>query len=192
MISDRGMEALRAGAALVHMSAQVRVRVCHGHEPLVDVGDGPSGSPALHLSPCEFRAAVLHAQERRRAGHQLRFLSLPADAEPLIDLRVPVGDAVLPGGIVRVTAGRLWLHLLAIPRPIDECLAAVGGAGLHGLGFHGDPPLEATVLHMCSPAGDDEASRLRVDTLEQAAAACAVAAFEQLLQQAAGRDADAA
>ena len=190
MISDRGMAALRAGAALVHATAQVRARVCHGDEVLVEVGHVHCGS-ALHLSPCQFRAAVLHAQERRLAGDRLRFLSLPSGAEPAIALDVPPGDAVLPGGIVRVTAGRLWVHLLALPQPVEECVSAVRDAGLHGLGFHADAPLEAAVLHMSSQVGDEEASRLRVDALHAAAAACAVAAFERLLGSEAAKDADA-
>lgn len=183
MITDRGMAAFRTGAALVHLVPQLRLRVRHGDVVVADVARPPftdGGHP--QISACAFHDSVARAHARHRAGEQLRFLSLPEEAEPEVDIVVPPDDLALPAGIVRVTAGNLWLHLVAVARSLDDCLAVTGALGLHGVGFHHDAAVGVTVLHASCVRGDELRSRRALEGIERGAVRCTVADLEDYLR----------
>ncbi len=184
MLSDRGMAALRNAAALVHAVPQVRLRLRHGDEVLLDVGWPPfEATGPRQVAACAFHGAVARAHAQVRAGVQLRFLSLPEGVDPAVDVGVPAPDQVLPGGIVRVALGGLRVHAVAIARPLDECVDALGADGA-GLGFHHDEAVEVTVVHAQSELGDRAAADRARDLVEGAAARIAVAGLEDLLRTA--------
>lgn len=183
MISDRGMAAFRNGAALVHLVPQLRLRVRHGDDIVAEIARPPFGNDdRLRIPACAFHQSVARAHGRHRAGEQLRFLSLPDDVEPVVEITVPPGDLALPGGIVRVTNVNLWMHLVAVARSLDDCLAVTGDLGLHGVGFHHDAAVGVTVLHASCARGDELRSRRALGGIERAAARCTVADLEDYLR----------
>ncbi len=184
MLSDRGMAALRSGAVLVHAVPSVRLRLRHGAAVLLDVarsGADGAGGEARCVSACAFHAAVARAHAQRRAGVQLRFLSLPEGVDPALDVGVPPGDEVLAGGIVRAALGGTWIHAVAIARPLDDCLDVLGDAG-DGLGFHHDGAVGVTLVHAQSPLGDRPGACRALELVQAAVARCAVAELEDLLR----------
>lgn len=182
MISDQGMQALRSGAALVRALPSVRLRIRAHDRVLAEVrrppfpDDGPPQVPA-----CVFSSAVARAHALRAAGQPMGFMSLPEGVDPAVDIGVADQDRVVPGGIVRTTLGRSWLHVAPVALPGDACLAALG-SGLHGLSCQHDRELEVTLLQVSSPAEDWERARAAVDTLTVAIGRCAVADLEILLR----------
>jgi len=187
VISDRGMVALRGAAALVSVVPQLRLRIRNGEEVLADVRRPPFPDEDVppQIPPCVFHQSVARAHARRREGERMRFLSLPEGVDPAVDLGLPRPDRSLPGGIVRATLAGDWVHLVPVARSPQDCAAAVQGRRLGDLGFHHDPDVEVTVLHLASPTGDERRSAEAVDCIERAAAACAVADLEELLASAA-------
>jgi hypothetical protein len=182
-MSDRTMTALRCAAGLVHAVPHTRLRIHHDDRVLLDVTRGPlDDDDVLQVPPCVFHHAVARAYTLQRAGRQLRLLDLPGGAVPAIDIGVTTGNCVLPGGVVRVGMGPIWVHLVAVARPIDDCVAVVGDAGLHGLGFHADSDLDVTLLHAGSPEGDPCRARAARETVEAALAHCTVAQLEDHLR----------
>jgi len=182
-MSDRTMTALRCAAGLVRAVPHTRVRIRHGARVLLDVRRGPLADDRVpQVPPCVFHHAVTRAYAHHRAGRQLRFLDLPGSAVPAIDIGVPDGDVVLPGGVVRVGMGPIWVHLVPIARPVEDCEAVLGEAGLRGLGFHADSELDVTLLHAGSPEGDQCRARVAREIVESAVARCTVAQLEDHLR----------
>jgi hypothetical protein len=181
------MAALRGSAALAAVLPQLRVRVHLGDEPLLDVTRGTCDGDVLHISPCAFHASVARAHARRLGGQDVRFLSLPAGVDPTVELTVPAGDEVLPGGMVRASLGGMWVHLVPVAQDLDRCLAAIGDLcapdeASWGLGTHHDRDLGVTVLHAQSPLGDLVAAAAARDLVELGVARCAVADLEDLVR----------
>jgi hypothetical protein len=174
MISDRGMSALRQGAALVRAVPQVRLRLRDGDRTLLDVGRPPMpDTGSRQVSPCAFHGAVARAHDLRAAGIRLRFLSLPPGVDPAVDVGVPPADEVLPGGIVRAAMAGVWVFALPVAGPVP---ALDGDVGLHV-----DAAVDVTVVHAEAPLGDRAAARRAQAAVEAAAARCAVAELEASL-----------
>ncbi len=177
------MITLRNGAALVHLVPSLRLRLHAANRVVADIARPPfTDDEAPQIPACLFHRAVAGAHARRSLGEQLRFMTVPDGVDPIVELGVPPGDLVLPGGIVRITLGPTRMHLVPVARPLDQCLAVLGGLGLHGLGCHYDPDVDITILHTPSPHGNDGRSAEALDRLERAAAACAVADLEDYLR----------
>jgi hypothetical protein len=184
MISERALAALRCTAGLIYALPIVRARVRDEDRVLLDVMHAPfndrdaQGCPVPQVPACAFHHAVAEAYSRHRLGEQLQFLDLTIGVMPAIDLGVLSGDRVLPGGVVRVTVDDAWVHALAIARSVDDCLVDLVDLDLPGLACHADRAIDITILHVGSPAGNDNIARMALDTIEIAAARCMVGQLE--------------
>lgn len=135
MLTDRGLGDLRAAATLIHsvpgLQAQIlgdgilvaEVRRGGGGETTLGDSDGgllacgskeshpayDSGSSAVVLSPCAFRAAVGQATQHHREGRPLRFLHLDDGTDPTVEISTGTG-ALRPGGLVSAQLDdcRIW------------------------------------------------------------------------------------
>jgi len=184
------MVALRCSAALAHAVPGVRLHIRAGEREIASVGAPLPGSGRRHLSPSAFRNTVAEDHAAWVAGRPDRFAWFTGYGEIAIDMLVPAGDRVLPSGVMRVSTGRLWVHAAAVARPLDACLAAIGGLGLHSVACRADEPLGVTVLHFASAEGDAARSRAASSSIQRAVATCAVADLEDLLRAEAAETAD--
>jgi hypothetical protein len=202
-ITAAGMRAVRSAAALVGVLPRARVHIRDGERTVVTVSRTPvrEGGGGFVLPPCAFRSAVADAYRLYQHGARFQFLDLPVDREPAIDVGLPAGDMVLPGGIyrVRVCGDRqlfLFLTGLGVAAADHAVTTAIAGSEPDGdvfdqldpqgmidgrIGFHGDPAAELTVVHALAATADAEgAARVVTRLLEICAAAEMVADIEAI------------
>jgi hypothetical protein len=184
MISETGLRALRVAATTAFALPTIRLRIRHGERAILDVRrpDPSGGLPGRSMPPCAFRNAVARAHRLVRDGHQLQFLDLPDGDEPAIDIGLRTGDALLPGGIYRVTFQERWVHAFATTLEPARCQRLAGDdlATTALLGFHWDEATEVTLVHLETRAACPEAATVVHEVLEPFLARCAT---EELLSQ---------
>jgi hypothetical protein len=139
---------MRLTATLAHALPGIRLRLRDGDTTLLDV-QRSSMSAGAAVTPCAFRNAVARAHRQLEEGLRLRFLGLPEDAAPSIEVGVRPGDAAYPSGIYRVATGDVQVHAFATtlaPRACRAVLAASDGAG-DELRLHHDAATDVTLVH---------------------------------------------
>ena len=166
VLTDRGLSNLRRAATLAHRYPTLRIQVGVGATTLVEVSAQPDlvAEGVTGVSPCAFRAAVVAAWQRHRAGDAIRLLQLPAD--PVVELRPVLGGAHLPGGIVRTPLVDHFSYLLAtslcLPEFSDAAKSALDAITtipqVGPIGWFRDPDTEIALIHVdVAPTfGDDE------------------------------------
>ncbi len=165
-MDDNAFAALRVAATLVHALPGLRGRVRLGGRTLCDVTWDDMPTSPMVVSPCGFRTAIAKAHRQRQAGEEVRFLHLSADANPAVDIGVPVLGRTYRGGIYAVPLGDRFLCAFATTLNPDVCHEEledlVGGLeppdGMWGLGIRGDSGTQITLLHTelaCDMAGPD-------------------------------------
>lgn len=157
------MAAMRIAATLAHVLPSLRVRVRNHHETLLEVAH-PAEATGPAIGACAFRRAVACAHEQSKRGVRMAFMGLPAGEEPMIDVGVRPGDAALPGGVYRVTAGDQTIHGFATTLAARHCrqvLEALPDAG-HVVRLHHDAATEVTFVHtvIANPDAPTDAAHL--------------------------------
>lgn len=177
------MAAMRIAATLAHSLPNLRVRIRHDRDSLLEVAH-PATATGPAMGACMFRRAVACAYEQSKGGVQLAFMGLRAGEEPAIDIGVPPGDAALPGGVYRVTVGDQTVHGFATTlsaRHCREVLEALPDSG-HVVRLHHDVATEVTFVHTVTANADAPA-----DAAHLAPALEALLADEVVRELVAGR-----
>lgn len=194
MISETGLRALRVAATAAFALPTIRLRIRHGDRILLEVArpdraprpgaSSPDRSPAPGpgwMAPCTFRNAVARAHRLTRAGHRLQFLDLPEGDEPAVEVGLRPGDALLPGGIYRVTFEERAVHAFATTVDPARCRHLVDDPTTATLlGFHWDEATQITLVHLEVPSSFPEATAVAHEVLEPFLARCAT---DELLSQ---------
>lgn len=177
-LSDRSLVGLRCTAAAVVALPRVQARLVHRGRSVLEIVRPPFDANRGHpvLPPCAFHRAVARAHQLRRSGERLALRGVPHGEEPAIEWGVLPGDLALPGSMVRIRIDDVWCHAAAVALPLATCQVAVGGddGGPPGLGYHADHAVDATLLHIVTPRGDEGASREALLALEIAVARASV------------------
>jgi hypothetical protein len=160
-LSARGLAELRTAATLAHR-LPLRVRVRHDHHIVLEVARPPfpEDSASRWLPPCAFRAAVGTAWRRHLQGEPQRFVTLPLDTDPAIDIGVPPGGCTRPGGLYELPWDGGSLHAFATT--VDPGLCRRTAASVE-VGYHTDPATDVSLFHIL--AADDEQA-MAVDLME--------------------------
>jgi hypothetical protein len=182
VISERAITALRCGAAVLHCTSGVRLRLSHNGDPIFEIAQPPCPEVDHPVIPtCRFRASVVRAFAEQSAGRDIAMCGLPDSADPQISYGVGPGDRVLPAGILRLERGGLWLHVGAIPGHgslIDGLMASDEGVELQTLV---DLELDVTIACAVCPAGDDGESAAALDAMTDLMGRVAVVELESYL-----------
>jgi hypothetical protein len=175
-LSTSALSALRVAATLVHSVPGLVGRLRSGPVVVADIGHGlddTGDEPAVApwLTPCAFRTAVIDAHQRHVRGVRLGIRGVAGD--PAIDIGVPRGGQVFPGGIYRVPCEGRWLYAFALCGDAEDYAPLVagvveevsGGRRPRGkLGLRPDDPLGAALcfLEVDGSAPPDDASALEL------------------------------
>jgi hypothetical protein len=161
-VTPLGIANLRLAATLVHAVPGLRARLRCADRPVADVGPptdaDEDADDLVHITPCAFRAAVGEVHRNPGAG------DLPSlGFDPAIDIGLPPGGRVLPGGLYRVPCGARWLHAFVLCGPAGHYSPLVAGvlaerpapppAG--GLGLRSDGLLDTTLCFFETDGASD-------------------------------------
>lgn len=151
-MTPAGLVGLRLAATVAHFLPSLRVRIRHQGTTLLEVARVPGG-PGPAISPCAFRAAVAKAHQQVQIGVRLAFMGLDHGVQPAVDIGVRTGDAVLPGGIYRVTVGDDTIHGFATTLSARSCRSALVSLPELGrpLRLHHDPATDVSFVHTSTP-----------------------------------------
>jgi hypothetical protein len=165
-----GLIALRLAATLAHAVPGVRLRLRLDEGKTVDVARVPHPAivglgPGSVVGSCAFRERVAEAHRAQRARSGAFDGPMPA-----IDVGVPPGGCVHPGGIVRVCVDRVEVIAFATTVAPAECarLFATRPGGLEVHLYH-DGATEVTLVHV---EAAPRARRAVLALLEDLLAAC--------------------
>jgi hypothetical protein len=179
-LSDQALDRLRMSAAMAVAFPQMAVTIRSGDATHLEVRWTPAPE-ATHrvLPPCAFHRAVASAVQMRQAGERIAMRGVPASHEPAIDWGVAADARLLPGGVLRVDDGEVWLH--AGPVLADEHLVAAALADAPGLDARRNAALGVTIVHGTTATGDRTGSHAVVDAVLDVVARAGVADLEQRL-----------
>lgn len=184
---------MRCTAALLACAPALSARLVHDDVIIVEVMRPPfPRREHAVLPPCWFRGLVAEVIQGDLPAGSVTHERMARLALCRTDLVIRDGAALLPGEVVRLHAGRSWMHLHAVAAPLAdvEPLArqvaeeqGVAGDELP-LELHAAHDLDATVLGQAS-AATSVASEAAADLLRTVAMRLAIQRLERELAAAA-------